>query len=718
MRRSRLNAVLLAVLAACMGASVAPGRAASAPHLKTSGDVRVADTLQRESPEREREIAVARGVVARNKEKLRLNPDDAQAHKALGDAYLVLEEYKNAYDSYREVIRVTPGDAEAYRGIGEALEGGRQYARARDAYREAVRLNPLYARAQTDLGRTLVRLFQYKEAVGPLKEGIRLTPRGKVEHNDYFSLGEAYLHTGQYQDAVGAYRQALEVAPQYSSTHASIAEAYNGLKQYDKAVASAGLALKESPYDRRANRVLGDSYAGMERYDKAVEYYKESIRVSPNRYQIEALLKLGLTYNSMGRHEEAVAAFEKGVEYASTPRQFSVEDEIEPWLLPAHYFGLAQANLNLGRGQAAADASRKYIENRSWADTNAPYAALMWYYGSRQAGRADEARKVIEEISGRMETKAWPQPIFQYLRGDLQAEVLLASANDNDKMTEARAYLGMSLTLANRPEEARPHLEWVVKNGNRNFIEYTLAQSALRRLASSSASGVLAPGNPPLTREVSDMVAEFLAFIITETSGKPFVADQHFKDEWAKMLAARYVNRTAAERERLSHMPQLWASIRASWPQMSEAERASYRAEWREVFKQGLTDSRTKEQVEAEKSLQALQALIRIGQQRPLQPAELSAAAEHMDAVATGLRQLGGEQNETMAAQMTQTAQQFRAAAQQGSAISTLPNPPANQSGNQATDRPDPNGAVRMVQRMNSNHFSTMSMIQFMSRRF
>jgi len=718
MKRSGLNAVLSAALAAFMVASVAPGLAASAPHVKASVDVRVARALQRDSPEREREIAETQAAVARNKEKVRLNPDDARAHKALGDAYLVLEEYKNAYDSYSEARRVTPGDAEAYWGMGAALEGGRQYARARDFYREAVRLGPQFARAQIGLGKILVRLFQYRDAVGPLKEGIRLTPRGKVEHDDYLNLGKAYLHTGQYQDAVGAYQQALEVAPQYESTHTSIAEAYNGLKQYDKAVASAERTLKISPNNGKANRVLGDSHAGMERYEKAVEYYKESIRVSANRYQIEALLGLGLTYIRMGRHEEAAAAFEKGVQYASTPKQFSVEDEIEPWLLPAHYFGLAQANLNVGRGQAAAAASRKVIEIRSWADTNAPYAALMWYFGSRRDGRTDEALKVLEEAFKHMEAKAWPYPVFQYLRGDLKGDDLLASATDRDKMTEARAYVGMSLNLAGRPDEARPHLEWVVKNGNRNFTEYTLAQSELLRLARGSAARPLAPGNPPLTREVSDSAAEFLAFLITELLGKPFAADQQFKDEWAQMLAAKYVSRTAAEQERLSHLPENWASLRASWPQLSEGERASYRAEWRELFKQGLTDSRTKEQVEAEKSLQTLQALLRTGQQRPLQPAELGAAADHMDSVATGLRQLGGEQNEAMAAQMTQTAQRFRAAARQGSAVSTLPDAPANQSANRPADRPDPNGAVRMVQRMNSNHFSTMSMIQFMSRRF
>ena len=483
MKRARFNSALSAALAAGVGVSVASARPAPSPHsVGGAADSWVTGAVQRHSPEMMRKIKEAQDVVAKNKEKVRENPDDVQAHRALGDAYLFLEQYENAFASYKEVIRLKPDNAEAYRGIGEAYERVGQHPKALNFYREAVRLDPRFARAQTDLGKMLVRLFQYKDAVGPLKEGIRLTPRGKVEHNDYFNLGEAYLRTGQYQDALGAYRQALEVAPQYGSTHARIAEAYNGLKQYDKAVASAGLALKESPYDHRANRVLGDSYAGMERYDKAVEYYKESIRVTPNRYQVEALLRLGRTYLKTGKHEEALAAFEKGVQYASTPRQFSVEDEIEPWLLPALYFDTAQAGLHLGRGETAAEAARKYIEIGTWSDPNAAYAALMSYFGNRKAGREEEARKVLEEASARTDAKAWPAPVFQYLRGDLKEEGLLASATDNDKMTEARAYAGMSLALAGRLDAARPHLEWVVKNGNRDFIEYALAQSELRRI--------------------------------------------------------------------------------------------------------------------------------------------------------------------------------------------------------------------------------------------
>ncbi|HEX6730965.1 MAG TPA: tetratricopeptide repeat protein [Pyrinomonadaceae bacterium] len=453
------------------------------PHFPVN--VGVAEPAQKYSPEMMRKRAEAERVIVVNKEKLRQKPDDVQAHKAIGDAYLFLDEYESAFNSYKEVLRVTPNDAEAYRGMGRTYDKVGDSAKALDFYKEAVRLDPGFGRAQADLGRTLVRLYRYKEAINPLKEGIRLKPKNGVDHDDYFSLGEAYLRTGQYQDAVGAYRKALEIVPGHVWTQAGLAEAHIALKQYDQAIASAKLALKQGPYDARTNRMLGDAYAGMHQYDKAIEYYKESIRVSPHRYQIEALLRLGLTYNRLGRHEEAVTVFEKGIQFASTPRQFAFEAEINPELLPGLYFSTAEANLNLGRGQMAADAGRKYIEIKGWSDPNAAYAAMLSYFGSRKAGRVAEAKKMVEEALSRDEAKNWPGPILKYVNGDLKEKDLFTLATDNDKMTEARAYVGLSLELVGRRDDARTHLEWVIKNGNREFIEYTLSQAELRRLTSA-----------------------------------------------------------------------------------------------------------------------------------------------------------------------------------------------------------------------------------------
>ena len=432
----------------------------------------------------ERKRGEAERLIAKNKEKLQQNPDDVQAHKAIGNSYLFLEEYEAAYNSFKEVLRVTPNDAEAYWGMGQAYTRPGNDAKALNFYKEAVRVDPRFAKAQADLGKTLVKLFRYNDAIGPLREGIRLKPKSEVDHDDYYSLGEAYLRTRQFQEAIVAYRQALEVIPGHVWTLAGITEAYNGLKQYENAVPSAKRALADSPYDYRSNRALGDSYAGMGQYEKAVEHYNESIRVSSHRYQIEALLALGLTYNKMGKHQEAIDVFAKGIQYATTPKQFQIETDADPALLPALYFSTAEANLNLGRGDVAAEAARKYIELQTWSDSNAPYAALMSYFGNRRASRDPEAQKVLAEASTRTDAKSWAASIIKYLRGDLKENELLALATDNDKMTEARAYLGMNLALEQRFDAARPHLEWVVKNGNRDFIEYTLAKAELRRITS------------------------------------------------------------------------------------------------------------------------------------------------------------------------------------------------------------------------------------------
>ena len=53
---------------------------------------------------------------------------------------------------------------------------------------------------------------------------------------------------------------------------------------------------------------------------------------------------------------------------------------------------------------------------------------------------------------------------------------------NNDQMTEARAYLGMDLTLSGKKEEALGHLTWVKEYGDRTLLEYAMAVTELKRL--------------------------------------------------------------------------------------------------------------------------------------------------------------------------------------------------------------------------------------------
>jgi lipoprotein NlpI len=82
----------------------------------------------------------------------------------------------------------------------------------------------------------------------------------------------------------------------------------------------------------------------------------------------------------------------------------------------------------------------------------------------------------------KMETKSWPYPVILYLRREATAEQLLTQATDGDKKTEAQAYIGTDLLLSGRSEEAKPYLQWVKDNGNKNFVEYALAVAQLKSL--------------------------------------------------------------------------------------------------------------------------------------------------------------------------------------------------------------------------------------------
>jgi lipoprotein NlpI len=138
--------------------------------------------------------------------------------------------------------------------------------------------------------------------------------------------------------------------------------------------------------------------------------------------------------------------------------------------------------MGLGR-QAAAD-SLAYLTRRGWSDDSAPYAALTAYFGYRKDKREDEAAKLIEEMSSKLDANAWPYPVIKYLDRQMTAQQLISSARGRDELTEARAYAGMDLSLGGNRDEAVVHLRWVKEKGEQGPGQYAMALGELRRLES------------------------------------------------------------------------------------------------------------------------------------------------------------------------------------------------------------------------------------------
>ena len=88
---------------------------------------------------------------------------------------------------------------------------------------------------------------------------------------------------------------------------------------------------------------------------------------------------------------------------------------------------------------------------------------------------------MLDEADAKADKSLWPYPVVKYLRGEIDEKALMDLATDNDKMTDARGYLGYDLLLKGKPAEAREHFLWTKDHGNRNYVAYALALAELDR---------------------------------------------------------------------------------------------------------------------------------------------------------------------------------------------------------------------------------------------
>jgi TonB family protein len=145
--------------------------------------------------------------------QVRANPDSAEAHLKLGDAYKEWGRNDDAIAEYNETIRLKPDSAAAYFGLGQACDRLGRYDQAGAAYRQAVTLNigsdsagnP--TSALPDHAHILIAQFHYRrdnyqEAVEVLKQAALIYPDRDEIH---VYLGVMYLALGDKQSALNEY---------------------------------------------------------------------------------------------------------------------------------------------------------------------------------------------------------------------------------------------------------------------------------------------------------------------------------------------------------------------------------------------------------------------------------------------------------------------------------------------------------------------------------
>ncbi len=108
------------------------------------------------------------------KEEVRKNPDDADAHFNLGNAYYKSGRYKEAIESYKQAIKIKPDDARAHYNLGLVYGKLGKYKEAIEPFKQAIRIDPDYVNAHYNLACCYSLLGNVSKALESLGKAIDL----------------------------------------------------------------------------------------------------------------------------------------------------------------------------------------------------------------------------------------------------------------------------------------------------------------------------------------------------------------------------------------------------------------------------------------------------------------------------------------------------------------------------------------------------------------
>jgi non-specific serine/threonine protein kinase len=192
---------------------------------------------------------------------------------------------------------------------------------------KAITLNPRLSHAHQFLGGAYSTLGRYDEAIAAMNEAVRIEPNNAGAHG---SLARAYwLGKGMVEEAIIELEHAVSINPQAGYSYLQLVFLHTLVGNYSRAEAAAKPAIelqekfisgKEGLQVVGAHTRLGYCYYRQGRYDEAIaeyerelEFLKTSDHALRDRSLTELEQKLGAAYQRKGMTEEAEQHFKSAI---------------------------------------------------------------------------------------------------------------------------------------------------------------------------------------------------------------------------------------------------------------------------------------------------------------------------------------------------------------------------------------------------------------------
>jgi tetratricopeptide (TPR) repeat protein len=176
------------------------------------------------------------------KQAVAANPQDPQAHYALGEKYESLGQMQAALGQYQEALKLKPNDAKGLYRLGRLMGELGKSEQAIETLKKALKLNPNFAEARSLLaseynnqGTALMQQGNLEAAKEALKAGLQ-AKGGQAETEALRNnLGCLYVRENKLDQAVGTFQQVVRQNPNMPQAHYNLALIYYQTGNYQAA---------------------------------------------------------------------------------------------------------------------------------------------------------------------------------------------------------------------------------------------------------------------------------------------------------------------------------------------------------------------------------------------------------------------------------------------------------------------------------------------------
>jgi tetratricopeptide (TPR) repeat protein len=241
----------------------------------------------------------------------RMEPQAADIHYYLGEAYRFKGEASNALEAYNDALELDPDFGPPYLGLARARMMQDPNVNVEYLFDEAISRDPNFGEIYLERARYFLRKGDPEAAIVDLNRADELMPESPVVHLEY---AHAYLDLDDTENALKSAEKSYSLDITNLDVYPLLGELYINSGEYQKGIDALQLYVIYKDEDALAFARLGQAYFEQGDYEAARSNLDTAFTLNPSGLRRFHLYR-GLTNLELDRLDQAVEDLERAYDY-------------------------------------------------------------------------------------------------------------------------------------------------------------------------------------------------------------------------------------------------------------------------------------------------------------------------------------------------------------------------------------------------------------------